>query len=87
VKLADARGTYRIAIEFRNAKDERLARLDAPPLVAPPEATTLDFGIQTPPLPIPAPGRYHLVLFINDELAQMVPIEAVKMDAPPGMRP
>lgn len=82
VKLADAQGYYKIAIEFRDSQDRLLNRLEGIEISAPSGASTVDFGLQTYNLPIPAPGRYHFVLHLNGEIAQMVPIEAIKVAAP-----
>lgn len=79
VKLADARGKYQVRLEFRDSQDRMLNRIEGIEISVPPNAATIDFGLQTFNLPIPAPGRYHFVLYVNDELAQMVPIEAVPM--------
>lgn len=90
VKLADARGKYKIALEFRDAQDRTLNRLEGIEIAVPASASTVDFGLQTFNLPIPTPGKYHFVLYINDEIAQMVPVEAVVMEpgkTPPGGTP
>lgn len=83
VKLADARGKYRVKLELRDGQDRLLNAIEGIEIAAPSTAATLDFGLQTFNLPIPAPGRYHFVLYLNGELAQTVPIEAVLLP-PPG---
>jgi hypothetical protein len=55
VKLADARGHYKMALEFRDAQDRMLNRLEGIEISAPANASTIDFGLQTFNLPIPAP--------------------------------
>lgn len=87
VKLADAHGTHRIALELRDGQDRVLNRIDGIEIAARETVTTIDFGLQTFNLPLPAPGRYHFVLHIDGEVAQMVPVEAVKIEPPPGARP
>ncbi|MBI2930452.1 MAG: hypothetical protein HYY16_02275 [Planctomycetes bacterium] len=82
VKLADVRGTLKVAVEFRDAADRMLNRLEGIEITVPTAVTTVDFGLQTYNLPIPVPGKYHFVLYINGELAQMVPVEAVVLEAP-----
>ena len=84
VKLADVVGKHKVTLEFRDAQDRMLNRIEGLEIAASEKATTLDFGLQTFNLPIPAPGKYHFVLYIDGELAQMVPIEAMVLPKPPA---
>ncbi len=81
IKLADVRGRLDLAIEFRDANDRMLNRLEGIKVETSGPAGTVDLGLQTFNLAIPAAGKYHVVLYINRELAQMVPIDAVGIEA------
>jgi hypothetical protein len=85
IKLADVQGRLDLALEFRDAQDRILNKLEGIKVETSGPVGTIDLGFQTFNLGIPAAGKYHFVLYINRELAQMVPIEAVALE--PGQAP
>ena len=83
IKLADADGRYKLRIEFRDGEDKCLTFLDGIEIATQGPVSSLDLGVQTQNLVIPKPGRYHFMLYINGELAQMVPVHAHQAAPPP----
>jgi hypothetical protein len=84
IKLADAEGRYKLRIEFRDSEDKCLTYLDGIEIATQGAVATLDLGVQTHNLQIPKAGRYHFMLYINGDLAQMVQVLAVQAKpAPP----
>jgi len=83
VKLADVEGKYRLRIELRDSEDKCLTFLDGIDITTQGSVPSLDLGVQTQNLVIPKPGRYHFMLYVNGELAQIVPIHAHQAKQPP----
>lgn len=79
VKLADARGRYAVRLEFRDAADALLSKIEGISVDANGPAHTVEFGLTAQGLPLKEPGRYQFQLFLNDEYAAAVSLDVVKV--------
>lgn len=82
VKLSDARGRYAVRVEFRDAADVLLSKIEGITVEAAAGAHAVEFGLTAQGLPLKEPGRYQFQLFLNDEYAAAVSLEVVR--AVPG---
>ena len=68
LKLSDGLGNYKLFVEFvRTKTDTRLGEINGKFEMAS-RLESVDFLIETPPLPIPDFGRYDFRVFTNGEL-------------------
>lgn len=66
VKLTDAEGSYKIQLRYvQTGSGQELARAETPAESAS-RLGSLEFVFSTPPLLIPAEGRYEFQVFAND---------------------
>lgn len=66
MRLIDAEGYYQMRIEFVHAdKDVLLTRVEGT-INSPDRSVALEAIYQTPPLPIPEPGRYEFRIHANN---------------------
>ena len=66
VKLTDAKGYYRIkAVYVQTTTGQSLAEVEGE-AEFPDRLASADFYVETPPLPIPAAGRYEFQVWAND---------------------
>ena len=77
VKLADARGRYVVRLEFRDAGDALLSKIEGITVEASGAAHSAEFGLTAQGLPLKEPGRYQFQLFLNDEYAAAVSLDVV----------
>jgi hypothetical protein len=77
VKLADARGRYAVRLEFRDAADAMLSKIEGITVEATGPSHTAEFGLTAQGLPLKEPGRYQFQLFLNDDYAAAVSLEVV----------
>jgi len=76
VELADAEGEYDVGIDFCNASFQVLSPLRGMRIQVPNRLRSVQFGVQTYNLPIPAPGRYFFKLYFGNEAATVdIPID------------
>lgn len=76
VKLADAKGSYTIRLEFRDSSDRVLSMVEGVSLTVEKQSISVDFGLQIRQLPIPSAGQYYFMLFLNEALAGQMPADA-----------
>ena len=82
VVLADAEGEYKAKIDFCDAKDNVLGRIEGAPFQVRNRRDPAEFGVQTNALPISAPGRYFFRLYLNDEMIKDAAIDVLQTEAP-----
>lgn len=87
VKFADAKGRYRVKVEFRDAEDKVVSAFERIEFEVKEHARSGDFGVTTHGLPLEKPGRYQFQLYLNDEYAASAPLDVFKLDAPPKPPP
>src|SRR3990167_4126164 len=66
VKLADAKGSYRVRADIENSEGQQIARLDGINVTAHDRAEEGGIGIEARGLLLPAPGTYFINLYFND---------------------
>ncbi len=68
VKLADARGTFEVTVEFQDSTGQVLARLTGLRVESKDPLAEPEFGVQVQQLPIPTAGAYFFKLYFDDRL-------------------
>jgi hypothetical protein len=81
VKLADARGRYVVRVEFRDASDVVVSKIEGITVEASGPAHSAEFGLTAQGLPLKEPGRYQFQLFLNEEYAAAVSLEVLQVKA------
>jgi hypothetical protein len=77
VRLTDAEGFYSFKLKYvQAATGQTLAELDGQAEVKD-RLGASDFYVTTPPLPIPAPGRYEIQVWFNDVFIGSTFLDAV----------
>ena len=87
VKMTDARGHYKVRIEFRDSTDRILAKFEGVEFTAGDATRGVEFGLTAPYLRLEKPGRYEFQLYLNDEYVAATTLSAVQVQAPPGALP
>jgi len=80
IVVSDAQGDYSVKVEFRNAADQILALFEGIQLSIQDRLANVGFGVQTHNLVIPSPGKYYFKLYLNNEVLDDRPVEAVQME-------
>ena len=81
VKLTDAQGFYRIKLKYvQTQTGQPLAEVDGEAELSD-RLSSADFYVVTPPLPIPAAGRYEFQIWANDVFLGSTFIDAIQRSA------
>ena len=68
IQLVDGIGRYEIVLEFQNVSDGQvIGRGVGPGVIFPDRPLRMNLLIPIPPVPIPRPGDYDLVVFANGQ--------------------
>lgn len=83
VRLADVHGRCAVRLEFRDAADALLSKVEGITVDAPGPVRTAEFSINAQGLPLKEPGNYQFQLFLNGEYAAAASLDVVRL-VPPG---
>ncbi|MDA0837814.1 MAG: hypothetical protein O3B01_13590 [Planctomycetota bacterium] len=79
MQVTDAEGDYNVGIEFRDSEDRCHSILPSLKLQVRNRLATVEFGMQTRQLIIPAPGNYRFCLSFNGEVIDDIPLSAIEI--------
>ena len=82
VKMTDARGHYKVRIEFRDSTDRVLAKFEGVEFQATDATRGVEFGLTAPYLRLEKPGRYEFQLYLNDEYVAATTLSALQVQPP-----
>ena len=84
VKLADAHGRYTVRVEFRDAQDVILSKIEGITVETTGPARSAEFGVTAQGLPLKAAGRFQFQLFLNEEYAAAASLDVVQVQPGPA---
>ena len=83
VKMGDMQGRYKIKVEFRDDKDNRIGLIEGPPIEVKDSAQSFELGIGLANVKLDRPGKYQFQLTVNEEFVASAPLDVVQVQVQP----